>query len=511
MPARAPPSIDMLQMVIRCSIDSARMAGPLYSNTCPVPPPTPILASRARITSLAVTPAARRPSTRTSKVLGRRWSRVWVASTCSTSLVPMPKARAPKAPWVEVWESPQTIVMPGWVSAQLGPDDVHDALVGAVHAVQGDAVGGAVALQPLHLGPGQLVDDRQGPVRGRHRVVGGGQGQVGPADLEAAGGQPGERLGRGHLVDEVEVDVQHGRQAGKLRHHVAVPDLVESRVRGAGMGWHLGSVRAASHPVGGTSSSAAHGNRGGAGRGPAPLPPDPRLSGAGPGSGAPPGARRPTSLMAPCPASPPPPSPSRRPGAPQARDPRPDRPGRDGRGHPRLHRRGDRDRARLQPGQGLQGHRVVLGPVTAARTKVRLMFRVTNTGNRRPPRQVRGRPLQHQRRAGRGRRSASRSRSARHHPQRARHRHRRRATDQRHRQLPRPRARLIPGRAVQERTLRTGGRVATLAVQRRPAPPASRVRRPTAVATRGSASRRGVAAGSSRQPPASVRRRPSSS
>ena len=121
MPARAPPSIDMLQMVIRCSMDSARMAGPRYSNTCPVPPPTPILASRARITSLAVTPATRRPSTRTSKVLGRRWSRVWVASTCSTSLVPMPKARAPNAPWVEVWESPQTIVMPGWVSPSSGP------------------------------------------------------------------------------------------------------------------------------------------------------------------------------------------------------------------------------------------------------------------------------------------------------------------------------------------------------------------------------------------------------
>ena len=27
----------------------------------------------------------------------------------------MPKASAPKAPWVEVWLSPQTIVMPGWV------------------------------------------------------------------------------------------------------------------------------------------------------------------------------------------------------------------------------------------------------------------------------------------------------------------------------------------------------------------------------------------------------------
>ena len=33
----------------------------------------------------------------------------------------MPKASAPKAPWVEVWESPHTIVIPGWVSPSWGP------------------------------------------------------------------------------------------------------------------------------------------------------------------------------------------------------------------------------------------------------------------------------------------------------------------------------------------------------------------------------------------------------
>ena len=33
----------------------------------------------------------------------------------------MPNASAPKAPWVEVWLSPQTMVMPGWVSPSCGP------------------------------------------------------------------------------------------------------------------------------------------------------------------------------------------------------------------------------------------------------------------------------------------------------------------------------------------------------------------------------------------------------
>ena len=35
--------------------------------------------------------------------------------------VPMPKASAPNAPCVDVWESPHTIVMPGWVMPSCGP------------------------------------------------------------------------------------------------------------------------------------------------------------------------------------------------------------------------------------------------------------------------------------------------------------------------------------------------------------------------------------------------------
>ena len=52
---------------------------------------------------------------------GRLWTRHWVASTCSTSEVPIPNASAPKAPCVEVWLSPQTIVIPGWVTPSSGP------------------------------------------------------------------------------------------------------------------------------------------------------------------------------------------------------------------------------------------------------------------------------------------------------------------------------------------------------------------------------------------------------
>ena len=44
-----------------------------------------------------------------------------LAHGIGTSEVPMPCASAPKAPWVEVWLSPQTIVVPGSVKPCSGP------------------------------------------------------------------------------------------------------------------------------------------------------------------------------------------------------------------------------------------------------------------------------------------------------------------------------------------------------------------------------------------------------
>ena len=52
--------------------------------------------------SLAWTPGGSDPRTLTAMVRNGVSGRVWVARTCSTSDVPMPKASAPNAPWVEV-------------------------------------------------------------------------------------------------------------------------------------------------------------------------------------------------------------------------------------------------------------------------------------------------------------------------------------------------------------------------------------------------------------------------
>ena len=78
----------------------------------------------ARMTSLLVTPGRSLPVlelTLIAMVLNRLSGNVCVASTCSTSEVPMPNAMAPNAPCVEVWLSPQTTVRPGWVSPSCGP------------------------------------------------------------------------------------------------------------------------------------------------------------------------------------------------------------------------------------------------------------------------------------------------------------------------------------------------------------------------------------------------------
>ncbi len=71
--------------------------------------------------SFAVTPRASVPSTLISRFFAFFASSVCVAITCSTSLVPMPCASAPKAPCVLVWLSPQTTVMPGKVAPCSGP------------------------------------------------------------------------------------------------------------------------------------------------------------------------------------------------------------------------------------------------------------------------------------------------------------------------------------------------------------------------------------------------------
>ncbi len=86
-----------------------------------MPPFTPRSAMMRITRSFAVTPFARTPFTSMRRTFGRVRDMVCVARISRICDVPTPKARLPSAPWVEVCESPQAMVMPGCVMPSSGP------------------------------------------------------------------------------------------------------------------------------------------------------------------------------------------------------------------------------------------------------------------------------------------------------------------------------------------------------------------------------------------------------
>jgi hypothetical protein len=121
IPARAPASIDMLETVMRPSIESEWKALPPNSITEPVPPAVPILPITASTRSLAVTP-------RGQHALGADQERLRLLlhqALGGEHVLDLGSADAERerreAPWVLVWLSPQTTVMPGSVAPCSGP------------------------------------------------------------------------------------------------------------------------------------------------------------------------------------------------------------------------------------------------------------------------------------------------------------------------------------------------------------------------------------------------------
>ncbi|MEZ5394384.1 MAG: hypothetical protein R2724_16335 [Bryobacterales bacterium] len=140
----------------------------------------------------------------------------------------MPKASAPKAVRRSVAvaaDNRQT----GLRQSELGADHVDDALVGSAHVGQRHAKLTAVCAELLDLLAGDLVGNDAQPV-GRsgdgviHRCR---HGVVGSADLETAIAQALEGLRRGHLMDEVQVDVEDRRRTRLMNDDMIVPDLFE--------------------------------------------------------------------------------------------------------------------------------------------------------------------------------------------------------------------------------------------------------------------------------------------
>ncbi len=181
--------------------------------------------------SFGSSPAGSRPVTSIPSDGGRLpCHKVWVASTCSTSLVPIPNARAPKAPWVLVWLSPQTMVRPGSVSPELGTDDMNDALAAALDVMERDSELAAIGPQGLDLPARQRIANVE-LVLGGNIVIHRGHCQLGPAHPPAGQAEAVKRLGTGHLVNQVAIDVKQCG-LGCRGDHVAIPYLLKQRF------WH---------------------------------------------------------------------------------------------------------------------------------------------------------------------------------------------------------------------------------------------------------------------------------
>ena len=212
---------------MRPDIGRARIASPAYSTTWPTPPATPILPIAPRIMSLAVTPSGSEPMNwrqhRLRLALGERLRREHVLDLGRADAE---RERAERAVRRRVAVAADDRD-PGLREAELGADDVHDPLAPAAGRVEPDAELLAVAPQRLELRRGELV---RRPVVRRDVVVHRRERQFGPPHLPPRQAQALERLRRGHLVDEVQVDVEQRRLALGLVDEVRFPDAVEERL-----------------------------------------------------------------------------------------------------------------------------------------------------------------------------------------------------------------------------------------------------------------------------------------
>ena len=165
------------------------------------------------------------------------------ARTSRTCEVPIPNATAPNAPCVEVWLSPQTIVMPGCVMPSSGPITWTMPCDAAVQVEEPHARLAHVPLERRQHVLRHHVGKRPPLVPRRHDVIDGRHRAVGIPHRPPSRPQHVERLRRGDLMNQVQPDEQLRLAIRQLAHRMQVPDLLEERgghgemgLRGPGLG-----------------------------------------------------------------------------------------------------------------------------------------------------------------------------------------------------------------------------------------------------------------------------------
>ena len=212
--------------------DRPRMAAPRYSMTWPMPPPVPMRPMMARIMSLAVTPAGRSPSTVTAMVFGPALGQGLGGQHVLDLAGADPEGQGAEGP---VGRGVAVAAHDGHArlgQAQLGADDVDDPLVaGRPSGRAGCRTRRSWRPAPPSAGP--RSDPRSGSSR---PVVGTLWSMVatvrsGRRTVAAGQAQAVEGLGRGDLVDQVQVDVEQVGLAVGAVDDVALPDLVGQGAR----------------------------------------------------------------------------------------------------------------------------------------------------------------------------------------------------------------------------------------------------------------------------------------
>ncbi len=157
---------------------------------------------------------------------------VCVASTCSTSLVPMPCASAPKAPCVRGVGVAADHRHAGQRRALLRADHVDDALAQVVHVEVGlpwnlSQLASSVSTCRREIGSA-MPSERcgRGDVVVAVATTESDPPQLAPGQLESL-----ERLRARHFVDQVAVDVEQRRAVGFFADEVGGPELVVERAR----------------------------------------------------------------------------------------------------------------------------------------------------------------------------------------------------------------------------------------------------------------------------------------
>ena len=223
-PARAPPSMLMLQTVIRCSMVRARIASPVYSKTWPGPAADPDPRDQGEDDVLGAD-TGRQPAVDPDLVGLRVALEQGLGGEDHLDLArPDPEGERTERPVRARVRIAAHDRHPGLGQSHLRPDDVDDALGRVADAVHRDPELGAVGLELVDLGERHRVDERQAAIRGRDRVVGRRHRLVWASNADPAGAEAGERLRAGDLVDEMEVDRQDRRGA-----RVLGDDVVTSR------------------------------------------------------------------------------------------------------------------------------------------------------------------------------------------------------------------------------------------------------------------------------------------